>query len=364
MQNNIIFCTVIFGLFLTLPLLGLARRRAANLWLGLFVAEFSWLALGDYFLSSELFWRHPRWLLLFHWPVAGIGPLYYCYVRAVTGLELGRGQAWHAVPQVLLVAVLAWYALDGAAAAPTGQLSSPNQMLGGSLLVCQFLSAAYAVAVLLRLRLYRDQVRARHSSTAGRDLRWLQWTTAAILLMLVLWIPAVQLGGYWEWSMLAGRLGLFIALGWYGLGRPALFAPAPLIDSAAPAPDRKYARSGMTADAQALIGQRLVRRMHERRDFLEPDLKLVELAERIGTSPQLLSEYLNTVLGLSFFDYVNGQRAQEVQRLMGAPAHAASTLMELALAAGFNSKSTFNIAFKKTASMTPSAWRKTCVPIG
>ncbi|HJU99258.1 MAG TPA: AraC family transcriptional regulator, partial [Burkholderiaceae bacterium] len=136
-------------------------------------------------------------------------------------------------------------------------------------------------------------------------------------------------------------------------------APAATEDLAArtTAEREKYARSGMTDAAQRLIGERLQRRMSVHRDYLESDLRLNELAERIGTTPQLLSQYLNHMLGLSFFDYVNGLRIAEVQDMMRDPAGAGRTLLELAHAAGFNSKSTFNTAFKNVSGMAPSQWR-------
>lgn len=74
------------------------------------------------------------------------------------------------------------------------------------------------------------------------------------------------------------------------------------------------------------------------------------------------------MLEASFFDYVNGRRVAEVQSLMHQPAHDGDTLLDLAMRAGFSSKSTFNACFKKATGMAPSAWRKshvrTCAPIG
>ena len=130
----------------------------------------------------------------------------------------------------------------------------------------------------------------------------------------------------------------------------------------------KYVRSGMTDATQQLIGERLVRRMSFERDYLDCEVKLTDLAERIGTSPQLLSQYLNHVLGLNFFDYINGLRVAEVQRMMVDLSKANQTLLEMAFAAGFNSKSTFNASFKKVTGMAPSSWRNkrnaTSEPIG
>jgi AraC-like DNA-binding protein len=82
----------------------------------------------------------------------------------------------------------------------------------------------------------------------------------------------------------------------------------------------------------------------------------------------LLSQYLNDALGLSFFDYINGLRVAEVQKMMRDRSNDTRTLLDLAFAAGFTSKSTFNTSFKKISGLAPSSWRnqhvKTSGPIG
>jgi AraC-like DNA-binding protein len=178
-------------------------------------------------------------------------------------------------------------------------------------------------------------------------------------------------GGVWAWLLLVNRVVVLYFVGWFGMRQAEVFLPvavaavalahAPVAAEtpvAAAADVEKYARSGMTDAAQALISTQLRARMTQARDFLESDLTLSELAERIGTSPQLLSQYLNDTLEMSFFDYINGLRVAEVQRLMADPAHAPETLLNLAFAAGFNSKSTFNAAFRKIGGTTPSEWRR------
>jgi AraC-like DNA-binding protein len=117
-----------------------------------------------------------------------------------------------------------------------------------------------------------------------------------------------------------------------------------------------------------LIGERLERWAAHERGYLDPDIKLVDLAERIGTSSQLLSQYLNDVLGLSFFDYINALRVAEIQKMMLDRGNDTRTLLDLAFAAGFSSKSTFNTSFKKISGLAPSSWRsqhaRTSAPIG
>lgn len=88
-------------------------------------------------------------------------------------------------------------------------------------------------------------------------------------------------------------------------------------------------------------------------------LTLADLAERLATTPHRLSEVLNAQLGQTFYDFVNGYRVRDVQRRIAAGEAKQVTILSLALDAGFASKSTFNMVFKKHTSQTPSDYRET-----
>ncbi len=66
---------------------------------------------------------------------------------------------------------------------------------------------------------------------------------------------------------------------------------------------------------------------------------------------------INHELGVRFFDFVNAYRIERAQALLETPA-ARSNLMGVMFDAGFNSKSSFNTAFKKHAGVTPSQYRR------
>jgi AraC-like DNA-binding protein len=410
MLIGIEFATGLLGLFLAFPLLAMRRSRPANAWLGLFVLSVSLLTL-----AFPVYASHLEWFGLFDWPLAAVGAFFYCYVRSLTGLGNTRRQAWHFVPLLLFAGALAVgrVRMSGRDLLAWLQHDSFFTLL---LLGFQVLAAGYAVASLVRLAQYRRRLRERYSSTGRRELTWLSWLSIVFIALLVLWIPTNLFGGIWSLLLIGGRLLTLYFVGWFGLRQTVVFMPplaadgapqpaaataavataaaaasavavaddangsappaaGPLAPSAAPVPDDtalpesdKYVRSGMTDAASELIGVRLARRAAHERDHLDPDVKLTDLAERIGTSPQLLSQYLNHVLGVNFFDYINGLRVAEVQNLMRDPANDGRTLLDLAYAAGFNSKSTFNTSFKKISGLAPSAWRsrhaRTSVPIG
>ncbi|WP_457418242.1 helix-turn-helix domain-containing protein [Roseateles sp. P5_E7] len=340
MYETLSFCSAVLGLFLAVPLLALLRRRAANAWIGLFVLSISLLSLS----GTRWYHAHPEWFGLMDWPVTTLGAFYLCYMRAMVGLGNDGRQAWHFLPLAAFIGLLL-----------RAKFFQPVDF-GLFFLACEALATAYAVAAGWHLH--------RASSLPRRDRVWLGALSVVVVLILLNCVLSSLFGGLWDWGLLVHRVVILYFVGWFGLRQVEVFLPergtadAPPPQLAAEADTGKYARSGMTDAAQALIGAKLQQRMAQARDFLENELTLADLAERIGTSPQLLSQYLNDTLGLSFFDYINGLRVAEVQRMMADPAQASATLLDLAYAAGFNAKSTFNAAFKKISGATPSEWRR------
>jgi AraC-like DNA-binding protein len=98
---------------------------------------------------------------------------------------------------------------------------------------------------------------------------------------------------------------------------------------------------------------RLLALMADERPWLEPELTLAELAQRLRLHPAQLSKLINLGCGQSFSDFVNGYRVAEAQRKLADPRFAHYSLVGVALESGFNSKSTFNRVFKKLTGQVP-----------
>jgi len=98
--------------------------------------------------------------------------------------------------------------------------------------------------------------------------------------------------------------------------------------------------------------------MDTEQPWKDSELTLADLATRLNTTPHKLSEVLNAEVGQTFYDFVNGYRVREVQRRIRAGEARTLKMLALALDAGFASKSTFNQAFKKHTSQTPSDFRQ------
>lgn len=177
-------------------------------------------------------------------------------------------------------------------------------------------------------------------------------------------------------SLLSPLTSAIIEAGWvYGLSflalrerphwqqAPALVHGAHIIDAdldagmaeAASAQPDKYARSALSAEQAERIARKLEAAMRDAALHRNPLLTLPDLARHTGVNSHRISHALNVYMGVSFFDYVNGWRVKDAcERLTSTDA----VILAIAEDVGFNSRSTFNAAFKKETGQTPSAYRK------
>lgn len=92
--------------------------------------------------------------------------------------------------------------------------------------------------------------------------------------------------------------------------------------------------------------------------YLNNELTLKDLAQELGTTTNNVSWLLNNIHQCSFYDYINQYRVQEFILKIQNGEHFKHTILALSLDSGFNSKSTFNKAFKMVKNDTPSNYIK------
>ncbi|HVU19073.1 MAG TPA: helix-turn-helix domain-containing protein [Candidatus Didemnitutus sp.] len=152
-------------------------------------------------------------------------------------------------------------------------------------------------------------------------------------------------------------------------GLPAALPPAPLLPlpSAVPEPEAeiiaptiiaekpRYARSKLPEVLRARIRRKLESAMADQRLLADSLLNLRSLSEHLREKPHYVSQVINQDLGSTFYAYVNRHRIERARILLREDP--AKTILEVALEVGFNSKSTFNAAFRGQVGMTPKAFR-------
>jgi TolB-like protein/AraC-like DNA-binding protein/Tfp pilus assembly protein PilF len=104
--------------------------------------------------------------------------------------------------------------------------------------------------------------------------------------------------------------------------------------------------------------EQLDRLMKEGEIYLDATITLRHLAEQLDMQPNKLSWLLNEKIGKNFNEYINAFRLIAFKEKALNPNNSNITLLGLAYESGFNSKTVFNVYFKKMEGMTPKSWVK------
>jgi len=87
--------------------------------------------------------------------------------------------------------------------------------------------------------------------------------------------------------------------------------------------------------------------------YEDPELSLTQVAKQLKTNPSIISKVINQGFQLNFNDFINQYRIEAVKQKLKAGEQKTQTLLSIAYDCGFNSKATFNRAFKKSTGLSP-----------
>jgi len=122
--------------------------------------------------------------------------------------------------------------------------------------------------------------------------------------------------------------------------------------------NRNGKKALLPPETVARVKSKLIHALKDEHVYRDQGLTLRSLSEDLDVSLHQLSWIVNEELGLSFSSLINGYRIDEVKDRLTDASINGSSILQLALEAGFNSKASFNRAFKIHTGMTPSEFKK------
>ena len=126
--------------------------------------------------------------------------------------------------------------------------------------------------------------------------------------------------------------------------------------------DTKYAHSSLDQPTRTRVQRKLRHAMNDLQLFRDSRLTLRGLCQQIKENPHYVSQVINQDLHSNFYDFVNSHRIDSAKQALAGSSE--RTVIEVALDTGFNSKSTFNAAFRRYVGMTPSEYRRSAADLG
>lgn len=189
-----------------------------------------------------------------------------------------------------------------------------------------------------------------------RFIRWLQFfiiiNIITLIIMILSWLMAFQIIVIQNWHYWIMRLVGFTnfvfmnTVVYIALKIPDLFISI------------KYKNGELPKEIQKKYTSRLIRHMETYKPYLNPLLSLQSLASEISISTKHLSQIINNSFQQNFYHFINSYRIEECKKLLSDNTQNDINILEIAYDVGFNSKNSFNSAFKKHTGMTPSEFRK------
>lgn len=302
------------------------------------------------------------------------GPLLFLYVSSMTPEKTipFRKIIPHFIPFIILTILAIPF-----------MLSSPQEKLQvyfnegkdyqWYLIIQQILIMAtglgYSLWSLLLIRKHRKNIKEWFSNTEKKSLRWLEYLSIGLCMI---WLLVIF---FHDDVIFAGVVVLVLFIGFFGINQLPIFYNWQIIESrsamvsssqvpANPEPARdemesgtaRYAKSGLKEEEAKALHEQLTLLMHQEALYKKNDLTLQDLANRLNTHPNYLSQVINEMEHKNFYNYINSLRVEEFIRSASKADTKYYTLLALAFDSGFNSKSTFNKYFKESTGKSPSEY--------
>ncbi len=294
------------------------------------------------------------------------GPLLYLHAdRLMMNRPLGW-RRWLLLPGVLQTIYYTWAFTqlgdyqakwDYEAAIHRPYIEPVETVLGLALMV-------FAIVAIFRMvGRYRAFLNNTQSAAADFEPVWLtRLMTAMILaglLFAALEVVPLLVGGMSYISIYPLQVLLTAVVAWLGLQALAQTTVAfpKMPDAVALVDDQKDSASAEKDWVKE--GEQLLAVMQDGDWYLESRLSIKDVAARMATNETYISRALNKGLGKSFNAFINGLRVKHAQALLEQDE---LSLLDIAAAAGFNSKATFNRVFRDLSGQTPSQYKKSQKP--
>ena len=228
--------------------------------------------------------------------------------------------------------------------------------------------AFYIVLVFIILKKYKEIYLENYTNSNHSSYKWLfQMTVFFLIAHCIVFFKSVT--RYTDYNVflnisnvIIGTIALIISC-WFvlkALNNPDLFKGVDsnmlLINEVVISTEKESFQTPKSVEIASQI--ELVKKyVLENESYLEPSLTIQELSKQVNIPVRDLSILINHQINQHFFDFINEYRIQKAMQILKNPSKSKFTILEILYEVGFNSKSSFNTAFKKYTNQTPTEFR-------
>ena len=253
------------------------------------------------------------------------GPLFYLYIRAMTGKDRRSTpvDVLHGVPFLLGMlaygAYLKWPPSVSTFSGAVGFVVRSPWIFVLTLSIFQ--TVVYVVAIIRLLWAHSESIKGTFSTIDRIHLGWLR---RRLVVYAAIWgagwamIIAVRLD-LQAIGLVAQIIAFLTALNTFVTGYRAMFQPEILFGPFEAGAVRRYERSSLKPENAAIYKARLIERMESEKFFLDPEITLPKLAQDLDIPVAHLSRVINDLIGRNFYEFVNRYRIEEAKRKLAGP---------------------------------------------
>lgn len=359
-SSLILWALIAQGVFAALLLPFQRGNRRANRFLALLILLLALWLCDAFFRVAGIYQQNPNFYFLPIYFSLAFGPLIFLYTRALTrpDFRFRWRHVWHFGPALLQGAGYLFLQSQDYAFRREFWLHIHRPYTYDGELVLSFAALIfYLVGSLRYLRQYRRQVANYYSSLHRITLSWLRTLHLVLSFLAAFWLVEAVARLAWAYypatpfsAITIGGTMLFLAVG--GLLQQDLTPVAGALEAEA----EPQANGSTAVDPVALDHIQAV--MADQRLYRQQELTLRDFARALDLPSREVSRLINVGLGLTFIDFVNQHRVAEVKARIIAGEADRLSLLGIAEACGFNSKSTFYRVFRNQTGQSPAEFLK------
>lgn len=292
-----------------------------------------------------------------------LGPSIYFYVKFLCWPEkkMNPQGYWHFSPVLLEVVAHYFKVLESQSAGISPEETELFVTVYPIIQLASLISVAFYVVISLKqLKHFHLFLKENFSDYFKYQLHWLQRLLIIFTVLELCWLPYTLIDYFvFDFNLSIEAyypLYLLISIITIWIGIESFLRPELVILNRTS--NQKYPENMKVTEDDIQKGRWLEREIQSKQYYLNSELTLKTLAENLKMHPNSLSRVLNKALKKCFADFINEYRVDDVKSKFKESKYDKSTLLEIALESGFNSKTTFNRIFKKFTGKTPQDFKK------
>ena len=374
-HDVILLMTAMQCLFCFLLLcLTIDRNKRSTLFLALFLLAHALIPINELVMWGAEFKMTARDLFpsLYFFPMVAYyidGALLYLCFKALVfkDFSLTKIDLFHFIPLMAYITFIGLVFYSKPQEIRLEMINSESFVYSASYVYMEFLSKLirvfYVIACFTLISRYSSRLQDTNSNMEKVHLSWLRALVIGFLLVMVseaILVAAkiiniytnfsfslfvnIGLTGYYITFALVNLL-VFTAVRYFGA-----FEQVNEVKVTKKVKDERFFQPELALSVDDAI--------REGQIYMDPDITLDKLAESLKILPRDLSSLINRHFGVNFYEFINRYRIEEAKRMLTSEEYKATTITDIYLKVGFNSKSVFYTFFKKLEGMTPSQCRQ------